>query len=282
MARQPDDRLARDPFVVFGAPRSGTTYLQSLIDADPRIVLTNETRIFTWLHRSLREAAESDKAVARRKQEVLAHLRVELARTVRDFYADLAPEATWWGDKNPFYGTDEGVLDTVDELFPDARYVHLVRDGRDVVTSLHRRRRPDGQRWSTFDAGHTLWLRSLTVAGAFGARVGERYLELRYEDLIADDVGWTTRVFEHLGVEVSPAVRAYAAQQQAERTPLSTPTRELDDAARSAWEEEWSPTQRLRSLDLLGDALVGRGYETRDSLEVLRARTRREAAATTS
>lgn len=265
--------LVSAPFIVFGAPRSGTTYLQSLIDSDPRVVLTNETRIFTWMHRSLREAIESDKAVARMKADVLAHLRQELPRTVRAFYADLAPEATFWGDKNPFYGTDDGVLETIDQLFPGARYVHLVRDGRDVVTSLHRRRGPDGKRWATFDHGHTLWLHSLEVANAHAERVGDRYFQLRYEDLIADDVGKVKEVFTHLGLVPSAETLEYAGQQQAERTPLSTPTRTLDDVGGSAWEDEWEPTDRLRSLDRLGDALVDLGYETVESLETLRRRT---------
>lgn len=268
--------LATAPFVVFGAPRSGTTYLQTLIDADPRIILTNETRVFTWLHRSVRLAIESDKAVARMKRDIIDHLGRELAETVRRFYAQLAPEALYWGDKNPFYGTDDGVLETIDELYPGARFVHLVRDGRDVVTSLHRRRRPDGERWATFESGHSLWLQSLDVADAFKQGVGERYYELRYEDLISDDVGCITRVFEHLGVDPCYETLSYAARQQAERTPLSTPTRELDDAARSAWNEEWGPVERLRSLELIGDALVSKRYETDKSLAELRRQIEEE------
>lgn len=262
------------PLVLIGAPRSGTTYLQSLIDADPRIVMTNETRVLTWLHRSIREAVDGDKAVARMKGEIVAHLQAELPRVVRDFYRDLSPTATWWGDKNPFYSTEEGVLETIDDLFPGTRYVHLIRDGRDVVTSLHRRTRSDGRPWSTFDGGHDLWLRSLTVARRFAERAGDRYLELRYEDLITDDEGHLARVLRHYGVDPHEESLAYARRQQADRTPLSSPTRTLEDASRSAWEEEWNGEQQLESLDRLGDALVDLGYETPDSLAELRARIR--------
>ena len=38
------------PLIVFGAPRSGTTYLQRVLDLHPAILLTHETRVFAWLH----------------------------------------------------------------------------------------------------------------------------------------------------------------------------------------------------------------------------------------
>lgn len=273
-------RLDGPPFIVLGAPRSGTTYLQSLIDADPRIVLTNETRVLTWLHRALRDVTASDRAVARQKAAFVRHLEEALPELVRDFYRGLDPAAQHWGDKNPFYCTEEGVLETIEVCFPGSRYVHIVRDGRDVVTSLYRRRRPDGQRWAGFEGGHEVWLRSVAGGRAFGATVGDRYMELRYEDLIAADEHHLRRVMDHLGLAPSPEALALARAQEEERTPVSDPTRDLDDVGRSAWGQVWSPDQQLRSLQLLGDALVDLGYETEDSLRILRDRvvatTRRE------
>ena len=136
-------RLAGPPVVLLGAPRSGTTYLQRLVDTDPRVVLTDETRLFTWVHQAWREANDSDKASARRRTAFLDHLRTALPALLRDFYRGLDADAVHWGDKNPFYSLEEGVLATIEELFPGTRYVHLVRDGRhhQLERPLHRRRR---------------------------------------------------------------------------------------------------------------------------------------------
>jgi hypothetical protein len=43
----------RDPIVVFGAPRSGTTYLEQILNAHPAVFISHETRVFAWLHHAL-------------------------------------------------------------------------------------------------------------------------------------------------------------------------------------------------------------------------------------
>ena len=84
--------------------------------------------------------------------------------------------------------------------FPQAQFVHIVRDGRDVYLSLA------SKRWR--DRGHTpyelgrYWARTVTEAGAAGAWLGpQRYLLVRYEDLVLDTRSTLERVTAFLGVE---------------------------------------------------------------------------------
>ena len=136
-----------DPIVVFGAPRSGTTYLQEMLNVHPEVFVSHETRIFAWLHHALNEATEERRFLVTSKEEFVSHLRTELPGVVRDFYRSLAPEARYWGDKNPGYPdrTNGDCLRTIADVFPGAWFVHIIRDGRDVCSSLVRMKDPGGR-----------------------------------------------------------------------------------------------------------------------------------------
>jgi hypothetical protein len=86
-----------------------------------------------------------------------------------------------WGDKTPPYVM---CIDGLASILPDARFVHLIRDGRDVAQSF-----------SGVDFGPPkdpvaqayYWRRHVTAGRRSGARLGpDRYLEIRYEDLVED------------------------------------------------------------------------------------------------
>src|SRR5262249_19097927 len=92
-----------------------------------------------------------------------------------------------WGDKTPMYMQR---LPLLERLFPDARYAHLMRDGRDRAVSFLSM--PSGivtRTWAhpeTAGAFACQWRAEVEDARALGARVGDRYLETRYEALVAD------------------------------------------------------------------------------------------------
>lgn len=74
-------------------------------------------------------------------------------------------------------------------VLPEVPLIHIVRDGRDVVSSLMKRN------FSLFCAG-SAWLYD-TLAG-IRARGAKNYLEIRYEDLVSDPVGTLRKVCDHL------------------------------------------------------------------------------------
>ena len=96
-----------------------------------------------------------------------------------------------WGDKTPMYMRH---LDLLDGLFPDAQYVHLVRDGRDAALAFLDM--PCGVVTRTWahprsPAGFACeWSTEVARARALGRRIGaSRYFEIRYEDLVEDTAG---------------------------------------------------------------------------------------------
>jgi SAM-dependent methyltransferase len=278
----PRQVLAREPapILVFGAPRSGTTYVQRVLDLHPQLFLSHETRVFAWLHAAIEVLPDSDQYVVTERARFVAHLRTELPNVLRDFYARLSPDTRYWGDKNPHYAdpANLGCLTLVAELFPGAKFVNIVRDGRDVVASLLRRTHTDGRPWADFEAAHRTWVTHLEIGRGFGRRQPSgAYLEIRYEDFVRDDVGQARQLCDFLGIEMSPAIEEFCAAQATERTPLSSPTRaRIGEPGSSDWATLLSPADRRRSLDLLGPHLVHLGYETPESIEAQRAALARE------
>ena len=130
------------------------------------------------------------------------------ARVLAAFGAHLAdrPAERPWGWKLP---ETSHVMPVIARLFPGARCIHLVRDGRDVAFSpflapkarFWRKIYFNDDRIDTWQ-GHTMtqrayrthghlfnaarWVNSVTLGRAHGAMLGERYLELRYESLVAN------------------------------------------------------------------------------------------------
>lgn len=133
------------------------------------------------------------------------------------------------------------ILPVLDYCFPAARYVHLIRDGRDVAFCDHKG--PDSPFWRKvyfntdrirthaglrlsaaayrrrshlYNAIH--WTNAVATGRAYGAMLRERYREVRYEDLCADPAGAAASLFETLGV----ADRDAAAIDRVAATVFST------------------------------------------------------------
>jgi hypothetical protein len=186
------------PIFVIGSPRSGTTLLRLILDAHPRISCGEETHFLRDLE-----------AIVGRHWDLLASYGLErswwLGR-IRDLYTTFQREVlsrsgkARWAEKDPTYTLHLGFLE---ELFPEARYVHLLRDGHDVVASFR-------DRWgyrSAARAARTEWARHVSAARALGARIGgSRFLELRYERLVADPETETRRLFAFLGEAWQPSL----------------------------------------------------------------------------
>ena len=108
-----------------------------------------------------------------------------------------------WAEKTPEYTL---ILDFIDELFPDARYIHVIRDGRDVVASFR-------ERWGYLAAirvARGVWVRHVRAARDFGRRVArERYTEIRYERLVAEPERVLRELFRFLDEPWDPVVLSW-------------------------------------------------------------------------
>jgi Sulfotransferase family len=215
------ERLGRldDRFVfVVGSPRSGTTFLAGAIGSLPGFVDLGEV---APVKAAVPELARLEpKEAARRLRRILAVARrVGLVGSVRP--VEQTPELAH-------------LVDVLPLAFPEARVVHIVRDGRDVVCSLlekpwlrsaqaqtddagvaygsYARFWVEPERWGEFegasDATRAAWAWRRYVTAARSA--SPQPLELRYEELAADPGAVATRLAPHLDAsepELADALR---------------------------------------------------------------------------
>ena len=202
-----------------GAARSGTTLLRMMLDSHPQLALPFETQLLPELIRASRQGATpdalADMLVEHRRfpdfgldpQEVragfLAPEPFNLADAMRSFYRAYARSQgkPRWGDKSPGYALH---IRKIARLLPEAHFVHLIRDGRDVrLSQLGRGDNPPGP------GKHARrWKRRVEKARRQGARV-PHYMEVRYESLIGDPEPELRRICEFVRLDFDPAMLAY-------------------------------------------------------------------------
>lgn len=186
MERAPFDR--RLIFLV-GAPRSGTTWLQLLLSATPEIATVNETQLFSVYTRSLFLGWQQNADLLRKHgfhdflspDEWLAATR-GFIEVLFSKMLERKPTATIVLEKTPAHVR---YWREILSIFPDAHFIHLIRDPRAVVASLIAANRTWAKDWAsprTLDNCAT-WIDDVT-AGREIAKATPNYLEVRYEDLI--------------------------------------------------------------------------------------------------
>ena len=223
-----DDRLV---FVV-GSPRSGTTFLAGAIGSLTGFVDLGEVAPVKAAVPELALLAPAD-AASRLRRILAVSRRVGLVGAVRP--VEQTPEMAF-------------VVRAVPLAYPDARVVHIVRDGRDVVCSLlekpwlrheqtasddagvpygaHARFWVEPERRAEFetasDARRAAWVWRSYVSAA---RATGEALEVRYEDVTADPEAVAVPLADHLGVPFGPLAaalgRAHASSVGRHRTDLS-------------------------------------------------------------
>jgi hypothetical protein len=108
-----------------------------------------------------------------------------------------------WGDKTPDYAV---LVPRLNELFPRTRFVHIVRDGRDVSLSLRKRQ---WRGWTEYQRAR-YWAHVVQAADAAGRQIGtERYLRIAYEDLVLSCEPTVRRLCDFLCIPFDPAMLAF-------------------------------------------------------------------------
>ena len=239
---------------VVGSPRSGTTFTGSALGSLPGFVDLDEVQ--PW-------KAAIPELVGRPEEEASARLRTILERVRRLALArglrgvEQTPETSF-------------VLGAALRAYPQAVAVHVMRDGRDVVTSLLERGWLSAERVGVDDArlpfgpharfwvepgradefarvsnatrAAWAWRRYVTAASA----LPERTVGVRYEQLVADPAAAATSVAAALGVDEASVAEAFS---------------NVHDRSAGRWRGALTPEQLADVEREAGEALVSLGYE---------------------
>jgi hypothetical protein len=204
-----EQAVGKEPNLVFivGCPRSGTTWLQRLLGSHSAIRTGPESDIFSkYTGRAIR-AFRADRDRPRFKglqcylseAEFLVLQRSFILQALKKVLNPLGPGEIFL-EKTPEHALYIG---DINACFPEARFIHLLRDPRDVAASLLEAGRSWGIRWapSTARAAGRMWMDYVVNVRSAAANLpSSRFLELRYERLRSDTVTELQRCASFLGL----------------------------------------------------------------------------------
>lgn len=294
-----------EKFFIFGHARSGTTVLTRLIRLHPEVHCNYQAHFFT--RAPLLQSLVSDKEVG----DWLAHrsnrwnrgedLSPVVLRATADYIMErdaLREGARIVGDKSPNSLLDGEAVRLMQRVYPDARLVYIVRDGRDAAIS---------HRFQAFiDLPQYLSKEDLKIRDAFAANPesflhGERsiftpkalrqaaegwvrnveetnrtgmelytdhYMSLRYEDLLTEPWKTISGVWSFLGADLNiPGLNA-AIQEELKENPDAEWQRQkseeiagaLQKGVQGNWQELLTTDDRRIFNQLAGETLAAWGY----------------------
>lgn len=271
----------RDLVFVVGCQRSGTTWLQLLLYQHPDIASSHETHLFD------RYIAKLEEAWAREQSPGYQSLG-GLARTLESTEFDQLLRAAVDIALGEILGMKKGArlvvektpdhvrhAETILRLYPAASFIHIVRDPRSVACSLRDGSYSWAMNWASADpvvsARH--WNRAVATGQSI-KQTTERYLEVRYEDLLQAGEQRLGEIFSWLGIEVEPQFCAEALGRCALHKLRSddavdvTPWK-LQESAEvfyrkgqaSGWREELSARDRAKVEYIAGGLMNELGYD---------------------
>jgi len=270
---EPDDPLAQlleGPIFIVGLARSGTTWLNAILSAHPLVASVFESELFAE-ERGIGQLLSAPFAPGKDGLNKFVD-RAELARELRLFAGRIFarrvwPRARFLVEKTPGH---LWCMPLIAEVFPDARFIHVLRDGRDVYVSTRAAKRSWAPGWkqrknSLVGVART-WKRGIRRIESDRPLLGDRLLELRYEEMKAEPIASIRRMFDFCNIPHD----AELVKQVFDKTDF--------DAAHKADESAFFRGGRVgdwRTHMNLFEGLLFNAYAGRQLVELRYERTRR-------
>jgi hypothetical protein len=291
------------PFVC-GVTRSGTTLLRLMLDSHPELAIPGEThwvpKLIKAFERSKQSADDAADLVIDHKrwgdfhldgEELRERIRaidpVTAADSIRAFYLTYAEREgkARYGDKTPGYVRE---MRRIQRVLPEARFIHIIRDGRDVSLSHMR------MNWGpeSYAQSARLWRNRIRKARRMAPDI-DHYMEIRFEELVGDTEAVLRRVCDFVELDFDPVMLEYherAEGRLAEKARTLPRKNRPDQPAETRleshrlakepprsdrigmWRERMTPEEVAEYEAVAGDMLVTLGYELGSDAGAERAR----------
>jgi hypothetical protein len=212
--------MQRQHVFIIGAPRSGTSWLQTMLGSHPAVATTVELTLFDRYFPPILKTWSEERALHENNvfslglgflwdSSELDDFLKFFADAVYGRVADRKSGATHVIDKRPPYAFH---VETIARILPGARFLNIVRDGRDVVVSMMKMWRKMGWFSGTARGSAREWL--ALVEGARSAeRAGLPYLEIRYEDLLNKGESTLLKICDFLDLDWSETQIGHCLKQ---------------------------------------------------------------------
>ena len=299
------------PVIIGGCPRSGTTLLRTMLHCHPEVAIPRETRFVleSWLQRTkfgdLEEAANRQGLASwifKRKESQANRLGLDqevaierlvaapptlgsLLATCFVMYAERNGKPRW-GDKRPMYAAR---LSAIWDLFPNAQFIHVVRDPRACIASVRKLGWYNGKVAPALE----LWERSIHTVNAWRPKLSaDQLLEVKYEDLVTAPEATLARVATFAGLAadddaLKQMLRYHEFEETRSERYHANLSRPLDPTRLSGWTETLTDAEIAFAEEAAGPLMRQWAYEPSangvaappELLRVFKGRRRRYAVA---
>ena len=259
------DEIIERPIFICGSGRSGTTLLAMILDSHPNMVSGPEIKgvqFITTLYGIFSEKIHKNLA------EYNFH-DSDMKVSFRRFISSLFTKRNISGRVVEQTPLNINSMSELIAIFPDAQFLHIIRDGRDVVSSLIKRKWIDGMTGKPFEATESIeraaifWNNIMKNAKDVSHRALNKsnYLEFKYEDLINSQEETIRYVLDFLGEPFDNTILDYHKHEHSFGPSTDKPQTGIYKTALGRWKNEFSP-EDAQLFDLIaGQMLIELGYE---------------------
>lgn len=287
LQRGAETALSKRLFFICGALKSGTTWLQLMLDAHPEVACRGEGHLLNFLLPGLGKALQQYNERIKFKNNSIfneiegfphfeqAQHYALLRSAIGLLFAQYDQEQIQFiGEKTP---DNVLYLPMLGRLLPEARFVHVIRDGRDGAVSGWFHNLRVSEDWANKQFGDfaafaehyaQVWAVNVRAGRKFGALHPDRYCEVRYEDLLADSNHALAGVLEFLGasnksVEIEECVKAGSFKNLAKGRAAGTENREshFRKGVQGDWRRHFDENTHAQFRNHGGELLDELGYD---------------------
>ena len=263
--------MQKSPIFIIGCPRSGTTLLRVMLDSHPNIYCGPETHLIPKLkifYDSLDENWDFLQSFGLTKEdfnkkisEIFSYFpehNMKLKNKIR--WAEKTPEHLFFAE-------------FIDQLFPQCKFINMIRDGRDVVTSFKKR-------WGskTIPYATKKWNKSMEksyeLRNTFDSN---RYIEIKYENLVNNPEEITKKIMTFLNETWSQVLLEHQKQdhdyhfnlktgenidQDKEKNPTRhSPSKPIFKSSIGRWKNDLNIFEKAYSNTIMSKNLKKMGYK---------------------
>ena len=295
----------REKFFIFGHARSGTTLLMRLIRLHPEVHCNYQAHFFTRqpLLKGLVNTPEAEEWLTRKSNRWNqgGDLSPLILRAAADFILERDAAKAGKrivGDKSPSSTIHGQAVRDLHAVYPDAKLIYIVRDGRDVLVSERFRNLVEESKFlkaedrrifeelrkdqTPFTNGTRSifteqvirrvargWVRNLQEIDDEGQKLFDKnYCSVRYEDLLAHPFEEMQKLWNFLGVEVAPSLEKTIVDEMSSNPDEAWQAKRNEDIAfflpkgqAGNWQRLFTQRDKSFFKEVAGEMLIKWQYE---------------------
>lgn len=217
-------QAGKTPIFIVGLPRSGTTLTDRIVSSHSEVVSVDETQ---YMPMAIRRASGIHSEEKMTPDMIEAAAKLDIGEIGDGYLANLSHrlgDEPMFVDKLPF---NILYLGFICKAFPDARIIHMTRNPMDACFAMYKQVFVGTYKFSySLENLGRFYVAYSRLVDHWKRTLGDRLIELRYEDLVTDQERQTRRLLDSLGLSFEDACLEFDKNRSATATASSVQVRE--------------------------------------------------------